>query len=318
MRILKYLIIPAEIAILVFMFVFGSKFLAVDLEIVVNKEAVMGEEIIIYFNQPIIKKDFESNFRIENPDLVGEFIWQDLNREVHIIPFLGIGIASDVKITKAQSFAFTSLKKNNYFIALKQREEKLSQSTPARILVPVELPQVADLPIAITVVPEEIKSSPIQIIETKLKYPARIKNQLQEKLADISDGPPQNGKYIEVDIGKMIITAYENEKPVLSYAVAGIGNPAVSPTPTGNFKVLFKHPKHFSSISHVWMPWSVNFYGPYFLHGIPYWPNGEKLNTQYSGGCVRLPEEADKAIYDFAEIGTPVIVYKSKNEVSLR
>lgn len=26
-----------------------------------------------------------------------------------------------------------------------------------------------------------------------------------------------------------------------------------------------KHPKHFSSISHVWMPWSVNFYGPYFV-----------------------------------------------------
>lgn len=306
-------------AFLVFIFVFGSRFLAVDLTIAVDKETVMGEEIIIYFNQPIVKKDFEDNFKVENPDLAGEFIWQDLNREVHIIPYLGLGIANEVKITKAKSFAFTSLKNNNYSLALKQKE-KLSQNTSARILAPIELPQVADLPIvAVTVVPEEIKSPPIQIIETKQKEPAQIKNQQQkQKLADISDSPPQSGKYIEVDIGKMVITAYENEKLVLSYAVAGIGNPAVSPTPIGQFRVLSKEEKHFSSLHKVWMPWSVHFYGPYFLHGIPYWPNGEKLSTRYSGGCVRLPEEADKAIYDFVEVGTPVIVYKSKNEVSLR
>ena len=146
-----------------------------------------------------------------------------------------------------------------------------------------------------------------------------IVNQPQkQKLADISGNPPQSGKYIEVDIGKMTITANENKNKVLSYAVAGIGNPAASPTPIGQFKVLSKEEKHFSSLSKVWMPWSVRFNGPYFLHGIPYWPNGEKLNTRYSGGCVRLPEEVDKAIYDFAEVGTPIIVYKSKNEVSIR
>lgn len=317
MRILKYSIILAEMAFLVSMFIFGSKFLAVDLTITVNKGAGIGEEIIVYFNQPIVKKDFEDNFKIENPDLAGEFIWQDLNREVHIIPYLGFEITNEVKITKAKSFAFTSLKNNNYFLALKQKEG-LSQNTPARTLSPIELPQVADLPIVATVVPEEIKLPPVEVIEIKPKKPAQIKNQPQEKLAEISDNPPQSGKYIEVDIGKMTITAYDNKDPVLSYAVAGIGNPAASPTPIGQFKVLSKEERHFSSLHKVWMPWSVNFYGPYFLHGIPYWPNGEKLNTRYSGGCVRLPEEADKAIYDFVEVGTPIIVYKSKNEVSSR
>lgn len=319
MRILKYLIIPAEMVFLVFAVIFGSRFLAIDLTVSVNKEAGIGEEIIIYFNQPILKKNFENNFKIENPDLAGEFIWRDLNREVHIIPYLGIGIANEVKITKAKSFAFTSLKNSNYSLTLKQKE-KLAQNTPARTLIPIELPQVDDLPVVAAIIPEESKEIKLQteIIATKSKEPVQIKNQPQEKLTVMSTDYTQNGKYIEVDIGKMVITAYENKNPVLSYAVAGIGNPAVSPTPTGRFKVLLKEEKHFSSLSHVWMPWSVNFYGPYFLHGIPYWPNGEKLNTRYSGGCVRLPEEVDKEIYDFVEIGTPIIVYKSKNEVSLR
>ncbi len=318
MRILKYLVILAEMALLVYMFFFGSRFLAVDLTIVVNKEAMMGEEIIIYFNQPIIKKNFEDNFKIENPDLAGEFIWQNLNREVHIIPYLGIGIANEIKVTRAKSFALTSLKNNDHSFVLKQKE-KLSQNTPARILFPIELPQATDLPIVDIFAAEEIKPPSIEVIEIKPKKPAQIKKQIQkQQFADMFDNPPQNGKYIEVDIGKMTITAYENKNPVLSYAVAGIGNPTISPTPTGQFKVLTKHPKHFSSLSKVWMPWSVQFHGPYFLHGVPYWPSGEKLNTQYSGGCVRLPEEADKAIYDFVEVGTPIMVYESKNEVSLR
>lgn len=299
-----------------------NKFLAIDLTIATSEGTEIGEEIIIYFNQPIIKKNFEDNFKIENPELAGEFAWRDYNREVHIVPFLGFRIADDVKITTAKSFALTSLKDNNYSLLLKQQEKKLSQNMPQRTLTPVELPQSVDLPqaadlqIATSVIIEEEIKPPI---ETKPKEPVQTKKQPQkQKLADTISEPPQNGKYIEVDIGKMTITAYENKNPVLSYAVAGIGNPAISPTPTGQFTVLTKHPKHFSSISKVWMPWSVQFYGPYFLHGVPYWPSGEKLNTRYSGGCVRLPEEADKAIYDFVEVGTPVLVYKSKTDVAIK
>lgn len=313
----RKIILILEIAILVLMIYGWNKFLAVDLTIATSEGTEIGEEIIIYFNQPIIKKIFEDNFKIENPELAGEFIWRDFNREVHIVPFLGLGIADDVKITTAKSFALTSLKKNNYSLALKQ-EKKLSQNIFQRTLAPIDLPQADDLPVVATIVPEEIEP-PIETIETKPKELAQTKEQPQKQtLTDISDSSPQNGKYIEVDIGKMIVTAYEDKKPVLSYAVAGIGNPAISPTPTGQFTVLTKHPKHFSSISKVWMPWSVQFYGPYFLHGVPYWPSGEKLNTRYSGGCVRLPEEADKAIYDFVEIGTPVLVYKSKTDVAVK
>lgn len=300
----RKIILILEIAILGLLIFGWNKFLAVDLTISMSEGTEIGEEIIVYFNQPIVKKYFEDNFKMENPELAGEFAWRDSNREVHIVPFLGFGIADDVKISSAKSFALTSLKKSNYSLALKQ-EKKLSQNIFQRTLAPIDLPQADDLPVIVTIIPEEIEP-PIETIEIKPKEPVKIKEQ------------PQNGKYIEVDIGKMTITAYEDKKPVLSYTVAGIGNPAISPTPTGQFTVLTKHPKHFSSISKVWMPWSVQFYGPYFLHGVPYWPSGEKLNTRYSGGCVRLPEEADKAIYDFVEIGTPVLVYKSKSDIAVK
>lgn len=309
------IIIIFEIAILVLMILGWNKFLAVDLTIAMSEGTEIGEEIIIRFNQPIIKKDFEDNFKIDNPELAGEFIWRDYNREVHIIPFLGFGIVDDIKISKAKSFALTSLKKNDYSMALKQGE-KLAKNIPQRILVPAELPQIEDLPIvAETIAPaEEIKIPE----EVKPKEPPPTKKQPQKQKLANAITPPQNGKYIEADIGKMTITAYENGNPVLSYAIAGIGNPAISPTPIGQFTVLSKEDRHFSSLHKVWMPWSVHFYGPYFLHGIPYWPNGEKLNTRYSGGCVRLPEEADRAIYDFAEVGTPVIVSKSKTDVAVK
>ncbi len=294
-----------------------NKFLVIDLTIAVSEGTEIGEEIIIYFNQPIINKNFEDNFKIENPELAGEFIWRDYDREVHIFPFLGFGIADDVKITKAKSFALTSLKKNNYSLALKQQEKKLAQNVSNRTLMPAELPQVSDLLTAATIVPEEIKPTE-KTIETKSKESAQTKKQPQkQKLANVINEPQRNGKYIEADIGKMTLTAYENGNPVLSYNIAGIGNPAISPTPTGQFTVLSKEEKHFSSLSKVWMPWSIRFHGPYFLHGIPYWPSGEKLNTRYSGGCVRLSEEDDKAIYDFAEIGTPVIISKSKKDVAI-
>lgn len=304
MRILKCLIILAEMAILVFMLVLGSRFLTVDMDMEWKESAEVGEDIAFYFNQPIIPESFEENFQINNPDLAGDFIWRDKNREVHFSPiFLIRGGNYDVKITSARSYFLTALKNKEYHFKFSVRSEDnfIAENNDTRFIAPVDLPIVSDLPAVVNKPKEK-------------KIPAKSNN----AKAEISQLKISEEKYIDIDIGKMIGTAFENGKPVFTFAVAGIGNPAISPTPTGNFKVLFKHPKHFSSISHVWMPWSVNFYGPYFLHGIPYWPNGDKLNTRYSGGCVRLPEEVDKTIYDFVEVGTPIVISKSKSEVSLR
>ena len=76
----------------------------------------------------------------------------------------------------------------------------------------------------------------------------------------------------------------------------------------------YKYPLHFSSIGHVYMPYSVHIFGNYFIHGIPYYPNGSKVSSAYSGGCIRLSDDDAKTVYDFVETGTPIILTQGNEE----
>lgn len=70
----------------------------------------------------------------------------------------------------------------------------------------------------------------------------------------------------------------------------------------------YKTRLHFSSIGHVYMPYSVHIFGNYFIHGVPYYPSGEEVSSAYSGGCIRLSTENAKLVYDFVERGTPIVL----------
>ena len=59
------------------------------------------------------------------------------------------------------------------------------------------------------------------------------------------------------------------------------------------------------------MPYSVHLFGNYFIHGVPYYPSGEKVSSAYSGGCIRLADDNAKVVYDFINRGTPIIITKS-------
>lgn len=124
----------------------------------------------------------------------------------------------------------------------------------------------------------------------------------------------KEGKYIDVNLTKMLLRAYLNGILVKEYQVMAKGNPkagSAARTPTGNFSALLKDPKHYSRLYFVWMPWSVEFNsGGYYLHGIPYFDNGQTIGTRYSGGCIRINTEQMKEIYDFVDVGTPIIVYE--------
>ncbi len=116
------------------------------------------------------------------------------------------------------------------------------------------------------------------------------------------------GKMIDVDLTAMKLTMWEDGKIVGEVPVAGQGNPKTSPTRKGFFTILSKEENHLSSISRVWMPWSMRYSGGYFIHGWPYWPNGAKLTSKYSGGCVRLFDNDVQKVFEFAEIGTAIII----------
>jgi hypothetical protein len=70
----------------------------------------------------------------------------------------------------------------------------------------------------------------------------------------------------------------------------------------------YKEKSHFSSIGHVYMPYSIHVFGNFFIHGVPYYPDGTKVSTEYSGGCVRLNDEDAKRVFEFIKTGTPIVI----------
>jgi lipoprotein-anchoring transpeptidase ErfK/SrfK len=55
------------------------------------------------------------------------------------------------------------------------------------------------------------------------------------------------------------------------------------------------------------VPWVASFKGPYTIHGA-YWHHN--FGHPMSHGCVNMKVSEAKIIYDWAEIGTPVIIYQ--------
>ena len=124
----------------------------------------------------------------------------------------------------------------------------------------------------------------------------------------------KNEKYITADLDKMILYLHENGKTVEKLPILSKGKPG-SPweTPVGKYAVLYKEEKHFSSIGKVWMPNSIQFFGNFFIHGWPYYPDGTPVYEGYSGGCIRLSVSDSKKVYDFADKGTPIYISKQSN-----
>ena len=97
---------------------------------------------------------------------------------------------------------------------------------------------------------------------------------------------------------------------------------ASTPTPTGTFTV-YNHWEYFdgdykdSELTYqCW--WSTCFYGSYYFHSVLYDYNSGypgrlrdgRMNVNVSHGCVRMPLEKAKYLYDHSPIGTKVRVYK--------
>jgi tetratricopeptide (TPR) repeat protein len=126
---------------------------------------------------------------------------------------------------------------------------------------------------------------------------------------------PLPNKRIEIDISEQHFYAYEGGTLVYSF-VCSTGEPGRDTAP-GNYQVLDKIPMAYASTWNLKMPYWLGIYWAGTLengiHALPILSNGQKLWDGYLGqrvsyGCVILSTEAAKIIYDWAEIGTPVII----------
>lgn len=92
------------------------------------------------------------------------------------------------------------------------------------------------------------------------------------------------------------------------------GGLAKTPTPVGEYKVLNKHPRAWSRSAKLWMPyWMAFTTRGHGLHELPEWPGGKKEGANHLGkpashGCVRMGIGAAKEMYDWAPVGTRIII----------
>lgn len=121
-------------------------------------------------------------------------------------------------------------------------------------------------------------------------------------------------KRILVDISEQHLYAYEGEMLIYSFvASTGISGG----TRTGTFRVLDKYPNAYASTWNLQMPHWLGIYWSGTLengiHALPILANGQRLWAGYLGtpvsyGCVILGVQEAQMLYEWAEIGTPVVI----------
>jgi lipoprotein-anchoring transpeptidase ErfK/SrfK len=142
-------------------------------------------------------------------------------------------------------------------------------------------------------------------------------NKPNEELKVTVDGKP--AKYINVALKEQFLYAYENN--IVKYRFQTSTGMAGMDTPTGTFQIYNKFPVQYSPEYQLymdnWMAFTQS--GSHGIHSLPYWPlkNGGRLyegenhlGTPVSHGCIRVSLENSVLLYDWAEVGIPVIVEK--------
>ncbi|MDD5464650.1 MAG: L,D-transpeptidase [Candidatus Moranbacteria bacterium] len=122
------------------------------------------------------------------------------------------------------------------------------------------------------------------------------------------------GKYIDINLSKQMMVIFENGVALDGYLISS-GKRGME-TPTGTFKIENKTPRAWSKKYQLFMPnWmAIVPSGLFGIHELPVWPGGfqegaSHLGIPVSHGCVRLGPSSAKRVYDWTEIGTPVVIY---------
>lgn len=116
-----------------------------------------------------------------------------------------------------------------------------------------------------------------------------------------------NGRWIDVDLSKQMVYAYEGDTVVNSFLVStGV---AQTPTVTGQYRIYVKyHHKDMSGPGYYLpnVPFIMYFFEGYGFHGT-YWHNN--FGTPMSRGCVNLSIPDSEWLYNFASVGTLVNIH---------
>jgi len=119
-------------------------------------------------------------------------------------------------------------------------------------------------------------------------------------------------KLITVDIGKQMVYAWEGGKMI--YSTKASTGMRYTPTVTGTFQIQRKIPlQNMKGNYPPYPPYDLKnvpnvmyFYQAYAIHGA-YWHN--KFGLKVTHGCVNVPVAASGWLFNWADVGTQVMVF---------
>ncbi len=124
----------------------------------------------------------------------------------------------------------------------------------------------------------------------------------------------RDGKYIDVNLANQVMTLFENGRSIDAYIISS-GKPGMD-TPKGNFFIENQAARPWSKQYGLYMPYwqAITPDGKYGIHELPEWPSGYKEGANHLGipvshGCMRLGVGSAKRLFEWADIGTPVVIY---------
>lgn len=176
----------------------------------------------------------------------------------------------------------------------------------------IHIAELSSTPVATsTLAAAAVETLPVLVPGSSLVLSTTTSQRIINTIA-IADAVPRTGKFIAADLVHMKLMLYTDGVVIAEYPILTKGKPgSPNETPSGFYTVLTKEKDHFNKGEQVHLPWSMQFYGNYFIHGWPYYVNGSPVDPDYSGGCIRLGTDDAKKVYDFADKGTGMFVYDS-------
>ncbi|MEM8603895.1 MAG: L,D-transpeptidase [Cyanobacteria bacterium P01_H01_bin.121] len=128
----------------------------------------------------------------------------------------------------------------------------------------------------------------------------------EEIAAEVESLQQSDERWLQVDLSSQRLIAWEGDTPV--YAVIISTGKSSTPTVTGVFAVQSKHQVarmqgYDYDVPDV--PWTMYYYRGYAIHGA-YWHYD--FGTPVSHGCVNVALDHAEWFFNWAEVGTPVVV----------
>lgn len=153
-----------------------------------------------------------------------------------------------------------------------------------------------------------------------IRYPERVSDdwyvaaEYVQRFVSSDTNEATTTKHILIDRSEQKLYAYEGDEVFMEMSVStGLD---LTPTPRGTFTVYRKTPSRYMQgplpgISDQYydlpgVPWNLYFTNEGgAIHGA-YWHN--QFGSQWSHGCVNLPLDRAKELYEWAPVGTEVVV----------